>query len=314
VTQDGEHVALRINAGLLVDLPYLEETGADGVGLFRTELQFMVSSTMPRLSVQTRLYSEVFEAAGTRPVIFRTLDLGGDKVLPYGSREQEDNPSMGWRAVRIVLDRPALLRYQVRALMTAAAGRQLNLMFPMVADVSEFVRARQQIDLEVERCQRLGAPLPSEIRVGTMLEVPALAWQLGALLPVVDFISVGSNDLLQFLFACDRDNARMAGRYDALSPASLSFLRNLVVQGRDHGVEISLCGEMAGRPLEAMALIGLGFRTISMPPSSIGPVKVMVRSLNAGDLERFVDSLCDLPDHSVRPQLEDYARTHGVAL
>ncbi len=314
VTLDGEPVTLRINAGLLVDLPHLDETGADGIGLFRTELQFMVSSTMPKLSAQTALYRQVLDAAAGRPVIFRTLDLGGDKVLPYGDVEHEENPALGWRAVRIILDRPALLRYQMRALLAAASGRELSIMFPMVAEVSEFVEARKLVDLEVERMHRQGASLPSDIRVGTMLEVPSLAWQLDSLLPIIDFISVGSNDLLQFLFACDRGNARLAGRYDPLSPPVLNFLRHLVAKARSHDVELSLCGEMAGRPLDAMALIGLGFRSISMPPSRIGPVKVMVRSLHLGDLEGFMDQLVDLPDHSVRPHLKSFAHDHGVAI
>ncbi len=314
VTLDGEPVTLRINAGLVVDLPHLDETGADGIGLFRTELQFMVSSTMPRLSAQTDLYRRVLDSAGEKPVVFRTLDLGGDKVLPYGMSEHEENPALGWRAVRIALDRPALLRYQVRALLSAAQGRQLNIMFPMVAEVSEFVKARKLVDMEVERMHRRGRPLPSEIRVGTMLEVPSLAWQLDSLLPIIDFISVGSNDLMQFLFACDRANARMAGRYDPLSPPVLNFLRHLVRKARDHEVELSLCGEMAGDPLEAMALIGLGFRNISMPPSCIGPVKVMVRSLHLGELEGFIEGLIDVPDHSVRPHLKSFAHDHAVAL
>ncbi len=314
VTLDGQPVTLRMNAGLLVDLDYLDETGADGIGLFRTELQFMVSSTMPRLGAQTNLYRQVLKAAGDRPVVFRTLDLGGDKVLPYVANAHEENPALGWRALRIALDRPALLRYQVRALLTAAAGRPLNIMFPMVAEVSEFVRARKLVDLEVERMHRLGRALPSEIRVGTMLEVPSLTWQLDPLLPIIDFISVGSNDLVQFFFACDRGNARLAGRYDPLSPAMLNFLRHLVRKARDHEVDLSLCGEMAGDPLEAMALIGLGFRTISMPPSKIGPVKVMVRSLHVGELEKVMEQLLDLPDHSVRPFLKSFAHDHGVGL
>ncbi len=314
VSLDGEEVTLRINGGLIVDLPHLDETGADGIGLFRTELQFMVSATMPKLSAQKSLYRKVLEVAGERPVVFRTLDLGGDKVLPYGASEPEENPALGWRAVRIALDRPALLRYQVRALLHAAQGRALNIMFPMIAEVSEFVSARQLVDLEVERAQRQGQNLPSSIRVGTMLEVPSLTWQLDALLPIIDFISVGSNDLLQFMFACDRSNARMASRYDPLSPAMLSFLRHLVRKARAHDVDLSLCGEMAGNPLEAMALIGVGFRSISMPPSRIGPVKVMVRSLHVGDLEQLMDQLIDLPDHTVRPHLKSFAHDHGVAV
>ncbi len=314
VTLDGESVTLRMNGGLLVDLPHLEETGADGIGLFRTELQFMVSATMPKWSAQKALYREVIEAAGDKPVVFRTLDLGGDKVLPYGPRVTEDNPALGWRAVRISLDRPALLRYQLRALISAAEGRSLRIMFPMVAEVAEFVRAREVVDKEVERAQRVGQSMPRSIKVGTMLEVPSLTWQLDALVPIVDFISVGSNDLLQFMFACDRGNARLSRRYDPLCPAMLSFLRHLVRKCRAHDVDLSLCGEMAGDPLEAMALIGLGFRSISMPPSRIGPVKVMVRSLHAGRLAQLMDQLVDLPDHTVRPYLKSFAHDHGVAV
>lgn len=314
VSLDGVNMTLRVNAGLLFDLPHLKEAGADGIGLFRTELQFMVSSTMPRLSAQKKLYKEVLDAADDLPVIFRTLDLGGDKVLPYGIAQEEENPALGWRALRIALDRPALLRYQVRALLAAAEDRQLNIMFPMVAEVSEFVEARKLVDLEVERVHRMGRPLPREIRVGTMLEVPSLAWQVDALMPIVDFISIGSNDLIQFMFACDRGNARVAGRYDPLSPPVLSFLRYLVRKARDHEVEIALCGEMAGRPLEAMALIGLGFRVISMPPASVGPVKVMVRSLHVRELETFTEQLIDLPDHSVRSHLQSFAHDQGVAI
>ncbi|MGF1457220.1 MAG: phosphoenolpyruvate--protein phosphotransferase [Alphaproteobacteria bacterium] len=314
VTQDGQAVTLRMNGGLIVDLPHLGETGAQGIGLFRTELQFMVSATMPKWSAQKALYREVIEAAGDKPVLFRTLDLGGDKVLPYGPRESEENPALGWRAVRISLDRPALLRYQLRALISAAEGRSLHVMFPMVAEVAEFIRARELVDMEVERAQRVGQAMPRSIRVGTMLEVPSLTWQLDALLPIVDFISVGSNDLLQFMFACDRGNSRLAGRYDPLCPAMLNFLRHLVRKCRSHDVDLSLCGEMAGDPLEAMALIGLGFRSISMPPSRIGPVKVMVRSLHASRLAHLMDQWIDLPDHTVRPYLKIFAHDHGVAV
>ena len=312
VTVDGEKIDLMMNAGLLVDLPHLPESGARGIGLFRTELQFMISSTFPRLSAQTAVYREVLDAADGRSVVFRTLDLGADKAVPYMVREREANPALGWRSLRMALDRPALLRYQLRALLAAAEERQLNIMFPMVSEVSEFIEARSMVDLEVERVQRLGRPLPEEIRIGTMLEVPALVWQLDSLLPLTDFASVGSNDLLQFLFAADRTNTRLAGRYDLLSPPVLNLLNFLVRKARAHDVPLTLCGESAGRPLEAMALVGLGFRSISMPPSCIGPVKAMIRSLPVRPLEDLLETLFERPDHTVRAELRAFAEEHRV--
>jgi phosphotransferase system enzyme I (PtsP) len=313
-TKDGVPIKLYMNAGLMVDLPHLAETGADGIGLFRTELQFMVSSTMPRLAAQIELYANVLASAGDRPVIFRTLDVGGDKVLPYLGAAREENPALGWRAIRLVLDRPALLRYQLRALLIAAAGRTLHVMFPMVADVAEFRQARQILEVERRRLDRLGRPLPEAIRVGTMLEVPALAYQLPALLPLVDFISIGSNDLLQFFFAADRGNPKVSGRYDILSPAALKLLKGINDACTQADVPVSLCGEMAGRPLEAMTLIGLGFRSISMNAVSIGPVKAMLRGLNVGDFRAYIDRLIDGPDRTLRGKIESFARDHGVRI
>ncbi len=247
-------------------------------------------------------------------MVFRTLDIGGDKMLPYMNFAalKEENPALGWRAIRISLDRPGLLRHQVRALLTAAAGRSLRIMFPMIAEVAEFQRARALVDKEMARLDQFGKEKPALLEIGTMLEVPSLAWQLDTLLPLVDFVSVGSNDLLQFLFASDRGNARVAGRYDFLSPAVLSFLKHIVAKCHRRETPLTLCGEMSGKPLEAMALLGLGFRRISMSPAAVGPVKMMVRSLDTGKLEAFMDGLLDLPDRSVRERLAGFAEAHGV--
>lgn len=314
VTKDGIAVSLTINAGLMVDLPHLHEAGADGIGLFRTELQFLIASAMPKLSEQRAFYTEVLDEAGDKPVTFRTLDVGGDKVLPYLAHAKEENPALGWRAIRIALDRPGLLRYQLRALLQAAAGRNLRLMFPMVAQVSEFQAARELLDKELARLERLGHPRPLGIKVGSMLEVPSLAWQLDALLPLVDFISIGSNDLLQFFFASDRGNPRVGDRYDLLSPAVLSFLQHVVAQCGVHDVPVSLCGEMAGRPLEAMTLVALGFRTLSIPPAAVGPVKAMILELDAGKLADFVNERLSLPDSSLRSQLAEFAFDNKIPL
>jgi phosphotransferase system enzyme I (PtsP) len=316
VTVDGEKVALYVNAGLQVDLRHLHESGAEGIGLFRTELQFMVAAKLPSLKDQIDLYAAVLDAAGEHPTVFRTLDIGGDKILPYMdvAAFKEENPALGWRAIRIGLDRPALLRHQLRALLTAAAGRSLRVMFPMVAEVAEFRRARALVDKELARLAKFGHPGPARLEIGTMLEVPSLVWQLDTLLPLVDFVSVGSNDLMQFLFATDRGNARVANRYDLLSPATLGFLRFIVLKCRAHKVPVTLCGEMSGKPLEAMALVGLGFRRISMSPAAVGPVKMMVRSLKVGLLETYMEGLYGLPDASVREQLAAFAEDHGVAI
>jgi phosphotransferase system enzyme I (PtsP) len=314
ITRDGVEMALHINAGLLVDLPHLSDTGAHGIGLFRTEFQFMVGATFPRHEAQRELYSRVLDAADGKPVIFRTLDIGSDKIVPFLERPKEENPALGWRAIRMGLDRPALLRYQLRALLAATAGRDLRVMFPLVADVSEFLAARSILDKELRRHERLGRERPARMLIGTMLEVPALAWQLEALIPHVDFVSIGSNDLMQYLFAADRGNTMLTDRYDILSPAALSFLAMIIDKLNAAGVSVSLCGEAAGKPLEAMALIGLGLRSLSMTPASIGPVKEMIRSLDAGRLRAYLLTLLQLPDHSLRSKLTNFARDHGVEL
>mgnify|MGYP001600541029 CR=1 FL=1 len=314
VTKDGVQIRLMMNAGLLIDMPHMHETGADGVGLFRTELQFMIGETMPRLSDQIEFYKQVIEAAGDKPVVFRTLDLGGDKVLPYGRQEREENPALGWRAIRIALDRPALLRYQVRALLTASAGKILRILLPMVSNVAEFNAARALVDKELERGRLLELPLPRQTLVGSMLEVPALMFMLPQILRSADFVSIGSNDLLQFMFAVDRTNPRVAKRYDALNPASLTLIRQIVQSAGEAGGDVSLCGEMAGRPLEAMALIGVGLRTLSMQPANIGPVKMMVRSLDTREVSQFVDKLCSRTDHSLRTRLAAFAAERGIVI
>jgi len=314
VTTDGVNIKLMMNAGLALDMQHLAESGADGVGLFRTELQFMIGETMPRLSDQVALYRQIIEAAGDKPVVFRTLDLGGDKILPYAKREREDNPALGWRAIRIALDRPALIRYQVRALLTAAAGRTLRILLPMVSEVAEFNEARALIDREIERARLMSQPQPRHVLVGAMLEVPALAFMLPQLMRSADFVSIGSNDLFAFAFAVDRTNPRVARRYDNLNPAVLTLVRQIVRSASEAGGDLSLCGEMAGRPLDAMALIGLGVRTLSMQPANIGPIKMMIRSVDLSELSQFVERLCGRTDHSLRTRLAAYAAERGIVL
>ena len=314
VTKDGEYISLNLNAGLLMDLQSLAASGADGIGLYRTEIPFMVHSEFPSVEAQTDLYRRVLEGAAGRPVRFRTLDIGGDKQLPYFRDSADQNPAMGWRSIRVALDRPSMLRQQLRALIVACDGRPLSVMFPMIAEVAEFEAARSILGIEIDRAKRRGQRIPEPIEVGAMLEVPSLMWQLDSLLPQVDFLSVGSNDLFQFLFAVDRGNPRVADRYDVLSPGLLSVMESLARRCAEKGVAVSLCGEMAGRPIEAMALIGVGFRSLSAPAGTIGAVKTMVNGLDAGALALFMKTLLSLPDHSIRERLRDYAIDHGIEL
>jgi phosphotransferase system enzyme I (PtsP) len=314
MTRDGQSVSLLLNAGLLIDLQHLEETGADGIGLYRTEIPFMVRSSYPNVATQTDIYRKVLEATDTRPVTFRTLDIGGDKALPYFDAGEDENPAMGWRAIRIGLDRPIMLRQQLRALIRAATGRELRVMFPMVATVEEYLRARALLDEELTRAEDLKEAMPERVKVGAMLEVPSLMWQMPQLLARVDFLSVGSNDLLQFLFAWDRGSPRLSDRYDTLTPGVLAFFDDLVRKARAASVPITLCGEMAGRPLEAMMLIGLGFRALSMTAASIGPVKMMTRSLDARQLRPLLDQIMHHPVATLRGTLRGYARDRGIVL
>ncbi len=312
VTRDGVRISINMNAGLLMELDQLENSGADGIGLYRTEIPFMIRSEFPDVPAQTDLYRKILDRAGDRPVVFRTLDIGGDKKLPYLDDVRDENPAMGYRAIRLSLDRPVMLREQLRALIRAAAGCRLDVMFPMIAEISEFDQARALLDLELQREQSRGRPLPGTLRVGTMLEVPALLWQLPALCARADFISVGSNDLLQFLFASDRGNPHLADRYDALSPAALSCLGVIAEQCNNLGKDLTVCGDLASRPLEAMALVGLGFRGLSMPAAAIGPVKDMIRRVKIESLARYLRDLVRLPDHSVREKLRIYAQERGI--
>ncbi|MGE3872774.1 MAG: phosphoenolpyruvate--protein phosphotransferase [Parvibaculaceae bacterium] len=314
MTRDGVKIELGINAGLLVDLPHLHDSGAESIGLFRTELQFMMAQHFPRLDAQVRHYRGILAAANERKVTFRTLDIGADKLLPYLRQVKEDNPAMGWRAIRMALDRPALLRLQLRALLKAGAGQKLRIMFPMIAEVSEFLTAKAMVEKEKAHLKARGHKVPAEIELGVMIEVPALVWRLDQLLPELDFVSIGSNDLVQFLYASDRQNPRLAHRYDPLSPAVLKTIRMIVQAGDAHGVHVNLCGEMAGRPLEAMALIGLGLTSISMAPAAIGPVKTMILTTDRTKLWAFMEPLLTQRDHSLRLALTSYAKSQGIRL
>src|SRR3954465_8426304 len=315
-TVDGVKVSVMVNAGLAEDAAALAMTGADGIGLFRTEFQFLISATLPGRDRQLRLYAKVLEAAGDKPVVFRTVDIGGDKALPYLAdvHEQAENPAMGWRALRLSLDRSTLMRAQARALIEATGGKVLRVMFPMVSEPWEYEQARSLFEEQVEWARKGKRRLPKQILFGAMLEVPSLAEMLDQLLPRVDFLSIGTNDLTQFLFAADRSDPRLAQRYDWLSPAILRFLKRVLDAARAAEVPVRICGEMAGRPLEAMALIGLGADNFSITPAGVGPVKAMVRTLDAAAVRTRLDQLLEHPPKDMRRALGDWARRHSVTI
>ncbi|MCJ8240108.1 phosphoenolpyruvate--protein phosphotransferase [Peteryoungia algae] len=314
LTKDGHRIKLQMNAGLLVDLPQLADSGADGIGLFRTELQFMISSTMPKGEEQESFYRNVLKQAAGRPVTFRTLDIGGDKVVPYFRSQEEENPALGWRAIRLSLDRPGLLRTQLRALLKAASGAELKMMLPMVTEVSEIRQVRELMQKEIQHISKFGHQLPKKLQFGAMLEVPALLWQLDELMDEVDFVSVGSNDLFQFAMAVDRGNARVSDRFDVLGRPFLRILRDIVRAGERNKTPVTLCGEMASKPLSAMALLGIGFRSISMSPTAIGPVKAMLLGLDVGQLTEVLTAALDddTPGVSVRDLLVRHAEVNKI--
>src|SRR5271170_1028502 len=316
VTKDGEEVTLLINAGLSVDLPHIADTGAAGIGLFRTELQFMVAPNFPRSSEQYTLYRAVLDAADDKPVTFRTLDIGGDKVLPYMRNIEEENPALGWRAIRLGLDRPALLRTQLRALLRAAGGRSLKIMFPMIAAVTEFEQAKNLVERELTHLRRHGHKLPDQVEVGSMVEVPSLLYQLDELLEQADFLSVGSNDLVQFLYAIDRGNPRVSNRFDALSAPVLRALKDVADKCHEHGKPVTVCGELASQPIGALALAAIGYRSLSLTPSAVGPVKAMLLDLDCRKAAAFLNPMIEKSKGGVkiRTRLEEFAASNGLQL
>ncbi|MEO1048323.1 MAG: phosphoenolpyruvate--protein phosphotransferase, partial [Pseudomonadota bacterium] len=316
-TRDGTRIQVMMNAGLRDDMSALAMTGADGVGLFRTEFQFLVSATLPQRERQTRLYRDVLDAAGDKPVIFRTVDIGGDKSVPYLSSdaaEADENPAMGWRALRLGLDREGLMKAQARALLEAAGGRSLYVMFPMVSEPWEFDAAKAVFDEQLAFLRSKKKLSPEAIHFGAMLEVPALAEVLDLLLPKLSFLSVGTNDLTQFLFAADRANPRLAQRYDWLSPSIIRFLRRVVQNSVGSGVDVGVCGEMGGRRLEALALLGIGFRRLSITPAAVGPIKELVRRVDLTELSAAMNGWLADPSVDLRQALMAWTEQRGIEL
>ncbi|MDO4184030.1 MAG: phosphoenolpyruvate--protein phosphotransferase [Rhodospirillales bacterium] len=314
VTKDKQKIGQYLNVGLPLDFDYIETTNCDGVGLYRTEIPFMASETMPDVNRQVAYYKDLITRSGDKKVIFRSLDVGSDKLLPYWAYSGEANPAIGWRSIRITLDRRVILRQQIRAFLQAAVGHELNVMFPMISDYAEFIDAKETLMLELEKEKKKGMPVPKKINVGLMIEVPSVLFQLDEILPEADFVSVGTNDLAQFIFACDRGNPKLLDRYDVLSAPFLSVMKTIVDKAKQYGVYCSVCGEMASNPIEALALIGLGYRNLSSNGASFGRIKGMIRSINCAEVADYMQNLLKSPRASVRSQLISYANDHGIEI
>ena len=313
-TLDGTKIGLNVNVGLMLDLDYIDSTNCDGVGLYRTEIPFMSSPTMPDINKQVENYKQLLDKAGNKRVIFRSLDVGSDKLLPYWNNITEDNPAIGWRSIRITLDRRAILRRQMCAFLRAAENKELYVMFPMIADLYEFLEARETLLIEYEKEKAAGHSVPKKVHVGLMIEVPSIVLQLDEVLKYADFISVGTNDLAQFTFACDRGNPRLTDRYDVLSVPFLRMMKEIVDKANAAKVYCSVCGEMASNPLEALALIGLGYRNLSASGASFGDVKAMIRSTDLNILKEYMKTLLNSHKIMLRPQLSAYAFDHGIEI
>jgi phosphotransferase system enzyme I (PtsP) len=316
VTRDGVGITILHNSGLVDDLPMLADTGAVGVGLFRTELQFMIASHLPRLSEQIDLYREAIRLTEGKPIVFRLLDIGGDKVIPYLRAEAEENPAMGFRSLRLALDRPGLLRIQIRALLQAADGGPMKILVPMVTDAWEFRATKAVVAKEVERLRNAGMKVPSKLELGAMIEVPSLLFELDQVLPEADFVSIGSNDLVMFLTAADRANPRVAKAYDPIALPRLRALRHIVDMARRYTVPLTMCGELAGRPVEALALMSIGMTRLSMSPPAVGPIKEMILGLELEPIRASVSAalLEGASGPSIRDLLRDWAERQGLML
>ncbi len=307
-TKDGVTIGLHMNAGLMADLPSLADSGAEAVGLFRTELQFLIRNTVPKRGELSALYAQIMDSAQGKRIVFRTLDIGSDKVLPYMKRQDEPNPAMGWRAIRLALEKSGVMRMQLQALIRAANGRPLTIMFPFVAQFEEFTQAREAVYKELEHEAKLGHAVPKTVEIGAMLETPSLAFAPDQFFEIADFISIGGNDLKQFFFAADRENEKVRRRYDTLNVSFLAFIEQIAARCERLGTPVSFCGEDAGRPLEALCLTAMGVRTLSMRPSSIGPVKHLLRRVDLSEVRKVIDTARSTGAQSVRRAVQGWLR------
>ncbi|ROR35002.1 phosphoenolpyruvate--protein phosphotransferase [Inmirania thermothiophila] len=312
VTRDGVRVPLMVNTGLLADIGPSLRSGAEGVGLYRTEFPFLVRDRFPGEEEQYRIYRQVLEAFAPRPVVARTLDIGGDKILPYFAI-QEANPFLGWRGIRVALDHPEIFLTQLRALLRADEGLgNLRILLPMITDVSELDQAARLLDQAVAELREEGHAVERP-PVGAMIEVPSAVYLMPAIARRVAFVSVGTNDLTQYLLAVDRNNARVAGMYDGLHPAVVAALHDLVRAARRAGCPVSVCGELAGDPAAALLLLGMGVDSLSMSAASLPRVKWVIRSFARAEAEALLEEAMAMESASaVRERLNEALEERGL--
>jgi len=298
VTLDGHRVPLWVNTGLLADVARAQQRGAEGVGLYRTEVPFMINQRFPSEKEQLAIYREQLAAFHPLPVTMRSLDIGGDKSLSYFPIK-EDNPFLGWRGIRVTLDHPEIFLVQTRAMLKASEGlNNLRILLPMISGTHELEEALHLIHRAWGEVRDEGADVPMP-PIGVMIEIPAAVYQAKELARQVDFLSVGSNDLTQYLLAVDRNNPRVADLYDYLHPAVLQALQNVVRDAHAEGKQVSICGEMAGDPAAAVLLMAMGFDSLSMNATNLPKVKWMLRQINLSRAKELLAELMTIDNPQV---------------
>ncbi|MBG9567395.1 phosphoenolpyruvate--protein phosphotransferase [Brevibacillus agri] len=305
ITADQHHVELAANIGSPADVAGALANGAEGVGLFRTEFLYMGRDDFPTEEEQYLAYKQVLAGMGDKPVVIRTLDIGGDKHLSYLDMPEEMNPFLGYRAIRLCLDRQELFRTQLRALLRASAHGNLKIMFPMIATLEEFRAAKAILEEEKQGLQNTGVAVSDRIEVGIMIEIPAAAMMADVFAREVDFFSIGTNDLIQYTMAADRMNERVAYLYQPYHPAVLRLLRNVIEAGHSQGKWVGMCGEMAGDPVAVPILLGLGLDEFSMSASSILPARKQISQLSREEMAKHIDAILQM---STSAQVEAFVK------
>ena len=297
MTRDGHTVEVVANVGSVDDAEKAVTSGAEGIGLLRTEFLYLNRQVAPTEEEQFTVYKKIFDTQGSRPIVIRTLDVGGDKELPYIDLGNEDNPFLGWRAIRMCLDNPDFFKTQLRSILRAAVGHDVRIMFPMIASVKEVIRARELLEQARAELQSADQALEVKVQVGIMVEIPSAAVMADKFIEVVDFFSIGTNDLTQYTLAVERTNKKVAHLSNGLDPAVLRLIAKVIEEGHKGGVWVGMCGELAGEPRAIPVLIGLGLDEFSMAPSLIPHAKAVIRRSDSADCKRIARKVLDLPTY-----------------
>jgi phosphotransferase system enzyme I (PtsI) len=311
-SSDGAQVELLANINNLADAQAACKVGATGVGLFRTEYLFLTHQDVPDEEEQYQYYRQIIEDSPNRTVTIRTLDLGGDKTVPYLGRRSEANPFMGWRSIRLSFEHPRLFERQIRAILRAGRYGKVSMLFPMITTLEELRQVNKMVEETRRNLRREGVPFGEDVKTGVMVEVPAAAVCIDAILRETDFISIGSNDLIQYLVAADRDNPKVAHLCEPLSPAIFKVLHVVFQACQQTGTPVTLCGEMAGQPRSVLTLFGMGLRRFSMSPAFVPTIKALLASVTTAQTERFAHQVLQLKTgEEIRSYLT--ARLHEIS-